>query len=80
LDLRQAAALWSGAEGQQPGVRGREPAGTKVEGTQVVLEVHVQVLTSRRLGAVTGTGDKLGANAPAPGPRACPVDLRGWVV
>jgi hypothetical protein len=29
--------------------------------------VHVQVLTSCRLGAITGTSDKLGTGTPAPG-------------
>ena len=31
----------------------------------MVLEIHVQILTSSRLSAITGTGNKMGADTPA---------------
>ena len=63
--LPQSGA-WSG-QGDQAGLGGGEPAGAVVETAQVVLEVHVQVLAARGLGAGPGVPDQFGANALAAG-------------
>src|SRR6266581_7047388 len=57
---------WSG-QGDQAGFDGGESAGAVVETAQVVLEVHVQVLAARGLGASPGVPDQFGANALAAG-------------
>lgn len=51
---------------QQTGLGRPEAAGPVVERAQMIFEVHVQVLTLRRLGAASGAIDQFGADVPAP--------------
>ena len=46
----------------------------------MVLEIHVQILTSSRLSAITGTGDKMGADTPAPRPEGFGVQRINFLI
>jgi hypothetical protein len=60
---------WQVLEGDQPRTCRGEPAGVEVEGTQAVVEVHVQPLAPGSPGVLSRGGDEREADAPATGVR-----------
>src|SRR5690348_3270558 len=67
MAAQPAWLAWTSGQRDQAGLGGGEPARAVVETAQVVLEVHVQVLAARGLGAGPGVPDQSGANALAAG-------------